>query len=199
MKLLAGLVVLLLVGCAGPASIKPADPQQAWQARKLTLGQLAEWRMSGRVSIVRGSEVWYLNVRWSQHNANYDIYISGPLGTAPARLRGDYEQVALYDADQRVYTATNPERLLYDHTGIYMPVSGLRYWVLGLPDPGDNHTGSLVLDDYGRLTTLQQQDWQVLMSDYTDVGHLQLPERLEIRRNDVTVKLVVDDWRLTPG
>lgn len=198
MRRLAGLVVLLLAGCAAPAT-KPVDPELTWQTRQQRLEQVSGWRLNGRLSVVRGSESWYLNVRWRQNHSSYDIFISGPFGTASARLKGDDKQVALYDTDQHVYIAANPERLLYDHTGIYMPVSGLRYWVLGLPDPDKNHGTELDLDEYGRLTALQQRDWRIELSDYMEVEHLQLPERLEIRHNDVTVKLVVDDWRLTPG
>ena len=199
MRVLAVCAILLgLAGCAGPA-VKPADRQLAWQARQQSLEQLTGWRMSGRVSIVRGSESWHLNVRWRQADDSYDIFLSGPFGAGQARLTGEADRVVLYDADQQVYSASSPERLLYDHTGIFMPVSGLRYWVLGLPDPGKNHDSELALDDYGRLTELQQRDWRVSLGDYVEVDNLQLPERLEIRRDDVTVRLVVDDWRLTPG
>ncbi|HID49073.1 MAG TPA: outer membrane lipoprotein LolB [Chromatiales bacterium] len=199
MRLAAVFAVLLgLAGCAGPA-VKPADRHQAWEARQQSLARLSQWRMSGRVSIVRGSESWHLNVRWRQAGDRFDIFLSGPFGAGQARLAGTAEQVMLYDSEQRSYTASSPERLLYDHTGIYMPVSGLRYWVLGLPDPGKNHDREVVLDDYGRLTELRQRDWQVSLGEYVEVDQVQLPERLEIRRNDVTVRLVVDDWRLMPG
>lgn len=199
MRLVAVFAVLLgLAGCAGPA-VKPADRHLAWEARQQSLTQLTQWRMSGRLSIVRGSESWHLNVRWRQAGGSYDIFLSGPFGAGQARLTGSDERVVLYDAGQHVYTASSPERLLHDHTGIYMPVSGLRYWVLGLPDPGKNHDSELALDDYGRLTELQQRDWQVSLGEYIEVDQVQLPERLEIRRHDVTVRLVVDEWRLTPG
>jgi len=41
----------------------------------------------------------------------------------------------LRDADGRYWRADDAEQLLWQHTGIFMPVGGLRYWIRGLPTP----------------------------------------------------------------
>ena len=75
-------------------------------------------------------------------------------------------------------------------------MTGLRYWILGLPDPGKNHGNQTRLDAYGRLAELQQRDWTVRFRDYVAVKQYQLPERLFIRSEEIEVRLVVDDWQV---
>ena len=189
--------ILLVAGCAAPLPVPPADPEIAWQSRQQDLAKVNDWRLNGRLAITRGSEAWHLKVNWRQKPEGYEIFLSGPFGSG-VKLVGNPQSVVLHDADQQAYSAEEPELLLYAHTGVLMPVTGLRYWILGLPDPDKNHTNKTQLDAYGRLAELQQRDWKVRFRDYVAVEQYQLPERLFIRSEDedIEVRLVVDDWQV---
>ena len=196
MRLLVFLsIILLITGCAAPMPVPPADPEATWQTRQQDLASVNDWRLNGRLAVIRGSEAWHLKVNWRQKPGGYEIYLSGPFG-AGVKLVGDPQQVVLHDADHHAYYATEPEMLLYAHTGVLMPVTGLRYWILGLPDPGKNHANQNQLDACGRLAELQQRDWTVRFRDYVAVKQYQLPERLFIQSEDIEVRLVVDDWQV---
>ncbi len=188
-------IILLITGCAAPMPAPPADPEATWQTRQHELNKVKDWRMNGRLAITRGSEAWHLKVNWRQKPEGYEILLSGPFG-AGVKLVGSPQSVVLHDAEHHAYYASEPEMLLYAHTGVLMPVTGLRYWILGLPDPAKNHTHQTQLDAYGRLAELQQRDWMVRFRDYVDVEHYQLPERLFIQSEDIEVRLVVDDWQV---
>ncbi len=188
-------LILLIAGCAAPLPVPPADPEATWQSRQQDLSRVNDWRLNGRLAITRGSEAWHLKVNWRQKPECYEIYLSGPFGAA-VKLVGNPQSVVLHDAEQHAYYADKPEMLLYAHTGVFMPVTGLRYWILGLPDPGKNHTNQTRLDAYGRLAELQQRDWRVRFRDYVAVERYQLPERLFIEGEDIEVRLVVDDWQV---
>jgi len=88
--------------------------------------------------------------------------------------------------------------LLYEQTGLQMPVSGLRYWVLGLPAPASQAgaASDRQLDARGRLTRFVQGGWLVRIRSYTEVGRFDLPAKVFIRRGDIDLRLVVDRWRL---
>lgn len=187
--------ILLIAGCAAPMPVPPADPEATWQSRQQDLATVNDWRLNGRLAITRGSEAWHLKVNWRQKPEGYEIFLSGPFG-AGVKLVGNPQGVVLHDSEQHAYSAEEPELLLYTHTGVFMPVTGLRYWILGLPDPDKNHTNQTRLDAYGRLAELQQRDWTVRFRDYVAVEQYQLPERLFIQSEDIEVRLVVDDWQV---
>lgn len=184
-----------LAGCAAPQE-SGTVPAQSREQRQQALEQIDTWQLKGRVAIINGSEAWHLNVEWQQRQEDYRIELWGPFGSGRVQLEGDGQGVRLTDSDQGVYYADDPENLLYAHTGVNMPVSGLRYWILGMTDPR-YASQQPRRDQAGRLTAVQQADWQVAFSRYTRVNGLDLPDRLSVDRQDLRVKMVVDNWQVS--
>ncbi len=81
---------------------------------------------------------------------------------------------------------------------IQFPVSGLRYWIRGIPAPGGN-ARLLGWNEQGRLHRLEQDGWRVEMRNYRDVGDYRLPGKVFIKRGEedpVDVRLVIRQWGL---
>lgn len=196
MRLALILLLLSLAACA-PLPERPAvtSPQQTWNERQQSLQQIQHWQLKGRLAIVNDVEAWHLNVDWQQRNSDYLIAMWGPFGAGRVELTGNASGVRLVDADQGVYYSADAESLLYEHTGVRMPVNGLRYWILGLAHPA-RQTAQPTLDQYGRLASLSQDQWDVQMRHYTRIGPHELPDKLSITRNDIKVRMIVDDWKL---
>ncbi|MHA1568950.1 MAG: lipoprotein insertase outer membrane protein LolB [Alphaproteobacteria bacterium] len=199
MKHLLPVVVLLLAGCAAPMPPVPPDVAAAWQARQQALQSLQYWQLAGRVAVIREPEAWHLKVRWQHTPAGYEILLAGPFGSGRVKLTGYDGRVVLQDAEHRRYTARDPESLLYEQTGVYMPVNGLRYWIRGLPDPQKNRVSATKFDAWGRLAELRQGDWLIRYEEYVTVEGMTLPRLLEISRGDLEVRVVVDRWQIEPG
>lgn len=189
--LLAG---VWLAGCTAPPQMDRAAPQSR-EARQQQLEEIGAWQVKGRVAIINGAEAWHLNVIWRQDEDDYQIELWGPFGSGRVQLEGDAQGVRLSDSQQQIYSARDPESLLYEHTGVKMPVSGLRYWILGLTDPQQEQEQPHY-DARARLTSVQQDSWHVAFKRYTRLGELAVPDRLTVAKNDLQVKLVVDDWQL---
>ncbi len=190
--------VLALAACAAPQPpvSLPADAAAAWTGRQARLSRITHFRLQGRVAVKNGVEAWHLDVAWSQRGPEYVIDLSGPFGAGRVRLTGrNGGPVVLETADGR-FTAAEPEQLLYEHTGVRMPVSGLRHWLLGLPGPGARPAA---LDGRGRLARLSRGGWEVRFRAYTLVDGLDLPRLITVERDGVRVRLVVDQWRLGLG
>lgn len=196
----------LVVFCAALAlaaceSIPEFPPQTeggpAWEQHQAALGKLTQWRIEGRLAVNNGDEAWNINLHWQQNGDAYQIELSGPFGAGKVQLVGDAQGVLLRDADQKTFYASSAEELLFQQTGVLMPVTGLRYWVLGLPTP--HHVSQPGFDQQGRLVTLQQADWRVVFRRYTEVNAIPLPDKLFITKLDnknIDVRLVVDTWQL---
>lgn len=196
MRLLPILLALLLAGCStSPPRPLPDDNQLAWQARQMQLAELDNWQLSGRLAIQTDHEGWHVKIDWTQQHQAYTIQLIAPLGQGAMRLQGDEHFVTLQTDDGESFSAPDPGALLQQRFGWRVPVVALRYWVLGLPAPGPHEQQ---LDDYGRLTRLQQGEWEVQFPDYENHSGVELPRRVFVNNHRAKVRLVVSEWQLQP-
>ena len=79
--------------------------------------------------------------------------------------------------------------------GFDPPLSSLRYWVLGVPDPGQPATEALDAEPAAPCG-LDAGGLAHRLRSYTVSGGESLPARLTLQRDAVRVRLLVDDWRL---
>lgn len=169
---------------------------KSWQERRTELEAIRFWRLTGRLAVSNGDDAWNLNIEWQQREDDYQIVLNGPFGAGKVKLVGNAAGVLLKDSDDQTFYADSPEILLYEQTGLYMPVNGLRYWVIGLTAPAQAETPKF--DEFGRLAFLEDADWKVRFKRYTRVSGIDLPRKVFIvRRNkELDVRLVVDNWKL---
>jgi outer membrane lipoprotein LolB len=193
--LLLGLA-LLMAGCSSaPPRPQPADVNAAWQQHRQTLAALSDWRITGRLGIQSGHEGWHAGLDWQQHNGDYTIRITAPLGQGSLLLQGNAAGVTLQTSDGETLSDVDPGQLLYSQLGWRVPVASLRYWVLGLPAPGP---AVETLDDYGRLSHLQQAGWEIEFLDYEQQQGVELPGKVFLSNHQAKVRLAIGEWRLAP-
>ncbi|MGH8120912.1 MAG: lipoprotein insertase outer membrane protein LolB, partial [Gammaproteobacteria bacterium] len=77
-----------------------------------------------------------------------------------------------------------------------VPLHGLKYWVMGVPEPGIE-TDNLLLDDKGRMTDLQQSGWRISISRYSEFNGKELPSKLFMQNDRFQLRLVVLAWKTT--
>ncbi|HLA74858.1 MAG TPA: lipoprotein insertase outer membrane protein LolB, partial [Gammaproteobacteria bacterium] len=82
-----------------------------------------------------------------------------------------------------------------------LPVSGLRYWVLGLPDPAAPPAAQdRELDGLGHLTRLRQSGWDIEFRRYSPVTTVDLPNKIFLTNQAagvrLEVRLAVEQWEL---
>lgn len=188
-------IAVLLAACATPAPrVSDAEAQQLWELRLKTLQSLQTWALSGRVGIQSPDQGWNATVHWRQYPDMYDLRVIAPLGGGTLQLRGDASGVTAQTSKGEVYTASDAETLLRQQAGVALPVTSLRYWVLGRPDPGGEAEQSL--DGRGRLAHLQQGGWKITYMSYRSVGDLELPDKIALENGQIQVRLIVDRWDL---
>jgi outer membrane lipoprotein LolB len=185
------LATLLLSGCAVDRGIE-LPPMPDWETRRDVLSGIERFEFKGRIGVRAGEDGFNGNLRWRQDGAAFSASVSGPLGIGTVRLEGDGRRVRLTDDDGKVRVLEDADRDLYAMYGWTLPVSSLRYWALGIPDP--TVPASTQFDAAGRLARLEQRDWTLDITDYDeDAGQL-LPRRMTAVNHDTRVRLVIDDW-----
>jgi outer membrane lipoprotein LolB len=183
------LLVLALTACATPPA-REASPT----VLDLASSRYANWQIRGRVSLVKGDQGWHASLNWHEDDGRYRLDLSGPLGQGALRLEGDAAGVRMQTADGRDYLARDADALVRSATGWQFPVGGIRYWVRGVPVPGE--PARMKTDANGRPVSLAQSGWDIHYDRFQDVDGRAWPTRLQLTTDDLSVRLVVDEWTL---
>jgi outer membrane lipoprotein LolB len=197
----AGIILaLLMTGLSGCAPLTthhksmPGQPDIAWESRQQLLSSIHQWQTDGRLAIKTTSDAWSASIDWQQHNDAYRIRLSGPFGSQAMHIEGDASRVLLKKSSDEVYAASNAASLIERHTGWTVPVEGLRYWALGLPDPQLH--AQRVVDEYGRLTRLEQSGWVIEYTAYITIDGIDLPRIIRLENSFIKAKIVFKNWQI---
>jgi outer membrane lipoprotein LolB len=186
----------MLAGCVG----QPAQPgntaaaRALWAQRQPGLRAIDGFTLQGRIGggLFRGGgAVW-----WQQHDPHFTVRFSGALGVGAVLIEGTPDFVSVRDKDGTV-TGGDVALLLQQRLGWTVPLSALRSWVVGLPEPGS--PAAISLDDQGRLRSLDQDGWHLEYLDYVaamrdSTSEVELPHRMALSHTDQKVRVVIDRW-----
>ncbi len=178
--------------------IKPdtvADPEMEWLLRQAQLKQISDWKINARLAVSNKAEVWHLSVVWKQQAQHYKIHLSGPFGAGAVQLDGDQTGVRIQTADQTHY-AQDASQLLFETTGVQIPIQSLFYWIRGLANP-KSVISNQKLDAYGRLSHLTQNEWNIRFKRYKKINTIYLPSKVFIKQNTLDIRFVIEDWLIS--
>lgn len=189
-------LMLLLASCATRPPLTDAELDREWRQHSERLVQLSHWEARGRIAVRMDEEGWTAGLHWRQEPSSWHIRLLAPLGRGRYDLRGNAAGVQLRTPDDQLLMAGDARTLLQDNLGWQIPVSGLAYWVRGLPAPGGTPE-QRQLDEHGRLRELQQDGWHIQYERYgLYSGSLDLPEKLTIERPGLRLRLLIHTWKL---
>jgi outer membrane lipoprotein LolB len=188
------LAVLATAGCAGLP--RPAPMPGEWEERAGRLAMVEQWSVRGRIAAKTETDAFNGSVVWTQADNFVSFNFRAPLGVGGFRLAGNDDHMMLYASNGEVWELAQPERELRERTGWSIPLAGLRFWMLGLPDPGS--AANVEYGDRGFLRRLEQQGWSVSYDAYKQVQGEWLPHKLVVETTGVRLRLAVDRWHLEP-
>jgi len=195
------LAALSLAACAiGPKQIEQAnvsvsnETKLLWLQHQQKITSAAIWSAKGRVALRSEKESWSATLTWQQNVDDYHVRLAGPFGQGAVTIEGSPDTVSVHIAGQEAVVASDAEALLLEHLGWSVPVSSLRYWLRGLPAPGQIE--GLTLNASGVLDQLNQQGWQIDYSAYRPLRGVNLPRKIKIENDNLRLKLVLDQWSL---
>lgn len=192
----AGLAALLslsfIAGCAVEKGV--ALPElSSWEQRQAVLGAIDDYEFNGRIAVRAGDDGFNAKLRWAQRATGFSATVGGPLGIGTVRIESSGDRVELTDKDGVTTVLRDVEPDLYARYGWTIPVTSLRYWALGIPDPAV--PAETRFDDEGMLEELEQGGWSVTFSRYRESGGGQpMPSRLSAKNAETDVRLVIDRW-----
>ena len=188
-------VVLLaaLAGCA-TRGVQQLPTLENWSQRNDVLTRLTVWSQTGRIGIRTRDEATSGTLKWRQNDRQFFAEIDGPFGVSGLRLTGTPEAVTLAGHKIETRTVVDPEQALLVETGVRVPVAGLRYWLLGVPDPA--RPSEITLNDDNLAAVIVQGGWTIEYPEYRRWSVNALPRRIRAQSGDTSIVIVVKDWNI---
>ena len=185
------LATTLLSACA---TIPPsANENSDWSRQRDQLQNFDSWELRGRVNVRYDNESHTPSINWLQQNVEYHIRLWGTFNAGNTLIVGRPGYVTL-ENDGETVDASSPEELILRQMGYELPVSQLNYWIKGLPSPDSE--AQLSFNELNQLTTIEQADWTINLSDMRQYGPISLPRRVELTRprNDIWLRFIGLNW-----
>ena len=189
------LIAAALLFAAGCATTWDSErPATDWDSYRAHAASITSWNLSAKVALRWRGGAESASLTWVQRDGQSEVDLSGPFGAGAVRISHDNNVLQVErGGERRVYDSSTPATLAAA-TGWPIPVDALRYWLRGLPDPGQALDGLLL--EQGRAREIHQGGWVVTYADYTAAAAGTLPSRLELTRaaDGISLRLVNGRW-----
>lgn len=182
-----------LVASLSACALFVSAPLEVSYSKKVNhaLYQLAPWSLEGRLALTSERDSWTADLAWSHRRGDEYIKLSGPLGQGAVMIHLAGNLVTVAQGDGKIESSDDPEGFINQRLGMFVPVSSLRYWVLGLPEPE--------LDFEDADSGFRQSGWTVAFQAMQSVGQLLLPRKMSVANDRVKLKLIIDQWTINGG
>lgn len=175
--------------------------RQAEAARQAQLQAHPDWSFQGRVAISKDRNGGSGRIDWQQDGPRYRVQLSAPVTRQSWVLTGDTTTGAgrLEGLEGGPRSGPDAEQVLLEATGWTIPVNQIPGWVRALRT-SDAGSARVDLDAAGRPRTVRQDGWTIEFLAWTPASADQpeLPQRIEARNGEAKVRLLVDQWTVSP-
>jgi len=186
-------VVLAAGGCVSSGDRIGESIDADWLARRDRLRALDDWGMDGRIALKIGRKGYNGTVSWEQREDDLDFRFRGPFGFGGFRIHGGNDRLRVKTTRGDEFWVTDPVVEMTERFGFSLPVYSMRYWILGVSDPG--LPAEETVGDQGNLEALDQAGWAVGFERYaTHMGEI-LPGRLLMEKDNIRIRLAIDSWQ----
>ena len=165
-------LLVLLVGCAHSPDTEIAGAIQPPKA-------LAGWSVAGKAALTQADSTRTVSIHWQHTDSNQDqVLLSGPLGAGALELRRRGTELFWLDDGLEQPLTSLPMHSEARSAADNLPLISVSDWLLGYPEPVDG--------------------WSVAVTEWQQVDGWRVPRRIKAHRDDVSVKLVLLNWQLSP-
>lgn len=168
-----------------------------WKAHQQELAQLRDYQTRGSFVYNGGETKTYAKFFWQQYTPEkYRLLLTNPLGSRELELTVEPDLARLTTKDGKTHMSDVPSELIYQLTGMEIPLDDLTAWLTGSPGRATEFT----LDENHLLKTVvfaqNGEKWQLDYISYDNKTVPMLPNHLELRQGNRIIKLKMDSWTL---
>lgn len=197
--LLRWILYLTLCCCAG-CSVKTNTKAVAKTSITRTNSEpialnTAHFTVLGKASLSDGKRHAQISLCWQQMGEHYVINLYGPLGSGAVRLsKTDKPGIHYQDMRGEIRSYGSAEKLLEKECGWRLPISGLEWWLRGLPRPEE--AAIVVRDKAGLTTQIEQDGWTIEYLSYQSIAKKTYPHKVGLSFDKHRLKFVLREWHI---
>lgn len=152
------------------------------------LQEMKNWSLSGRVSVIDKKNATSAMLQWQHQDKKDSIKLSGLFGLGRTEIILAENSVQIKSAGELVKYFGNIDDVVSSELGIAIPVSALKYWVLGVPDP---------MASYKKMSGgFMQRDWRVRYLQMQKNGGYSMPRKIRVEQGESKLKLIINQWNI---
>ena len=172
-----------------------SDPQ--WQTHQQALAGLSQYQTRGSFAYITDEKRTSAKFFWQQYTPQrYRLLLTNPLGTRELELAVEPDIAQLTTKDGNTHLSDLPSELIYQLTGMNIPIEELTPLLIGLPG---NATEFTVDENHLLKSAIFSQNgetWQLDYLAYDTQTQPMLPSRMELTQGKRRIKLQMDSWTL---
>ena len=157
---------LLLAACTSKP-VKQEAPT-SWLSRQAAVAQIDRWQLNARIGLRSEGRSGSASLVWHEQPGQRSLRLLGPVGGGLVLLQQDSKGVTLQDSKGTTWHAVDAAELIYRVPGWHVPVSGVRWWLLGMTVAG--WQAVYTLEESQGLVAVVQEGWLVSVSKCTLIG-----------------------------
>ncbi len=179
------LFILMVSGC----TTEIVAPETLYsKIRRESLYNLEQWSFEGRLGLTGIKDSWQANINWQHRSSDEEIRLSGPLGQGATIIKLTGKLVTIDRGNDKIQTSLEPEAFISQQLGMFVPVRSLRYWVIGVPEPGSPYVEAGL--------GFRQAGWLIEYKQMQRVNAQNMPRRITVTNEKVKLKIMIDQWIL---
>ena len=194
---LAALAVLAMLGgcrtAPPPVAIPGPGADAPWPVQRAALEKLERYALAGKVAVAANGQGFSAALRYEQQPLRADLALDGPLGIGGMRIGLEEHALAVTNSRGEALDGEAARAEIERRLGFELPLDELRWWLLGLPAPGEAQLDAAT--DGGEIRGFRQNGWQVAINSRAPALGFALPQRLTAERDGARLKLFVERWQ----
>ncbi|MFP3029402.1 MAG: lipoprotein insertase outer membrane protein LolB [Arsenophonus sp.] len=168
-----------------------------WISHQQKLAKLTKFQTRGSFAYISADNKSYAKFFLQQYTlSNYRILLTNTLGTTELELNVTPNVTQVMDREGKKYVNHHSTQMIYQLTGIQIPIETLPYWLIGLLTNATSFTS----DENGLLKTIEYRQnskiWHLNYLAYHQDSQPKLPSRIELTQGKQRIKLKIDSWTL---
>jgi 4-diphosphocytidyl-2-C-methyl-D-erythritol kinase len=182
---IAAAALLLTAGCktVPPSVIAGPGADAPWPEQRAALEKLDRYGLNGRVAVAAQGQGFSASLRYQQEPRRSNLALDGPLGIGGLHVELEGEGVTITTSRGEKLDGERARDELERRLGFELPLAELRWWLLGIPAPGEasvnQDAGS------GEIRDFTQNGWRVSVNSRAAGLGFSLPQRLTAEREAV--------------
>lgn len=189
---------LFISGCSSVSNTtKQKLTKQTIEQRSAQLKQLDNWKIKGKIAFIEKDSRHSASLSWlmNEKEKKQQLHLTSYLGINVLQLDSNGNEHTI-QFDGETYKGKNLDQLILGISGLTLPTQALSFWLKGIAFTEDD---SMNYHEKTNLPTslishYNNENWQVNYSNYKQVDNFQLATKFSIKKDDLLIKIVINNW-----